>query len=871
MVEGKRSDIAVTDEAIPAVVATTNTRFYQIINLRDAGEMWRNINGRPFTMQVSAIQYGYGDLITVGYSGENGTKCVLEPTEGFTHRVTIKNNVGWDIHILNGGMTIDEACIAPEARVPHSQLMADNVQCRYLTNVTAYSFMTPHVPEELAPYITIKPSTMVKDMQPLFFDFEHVNMPTIRDGFKGTYYYEVIISPDFPQSLRGRVHRIPITLDASKLQGGRDLSQNLLTDKIAEYGDEFIHLPPIMFGVPFNATGDGIEDPDAAAQVAAVYGKVFDTLGHSTDVRTTFQMPESVKLVDAKIMSEAQVKQFRKIATTDYKAADESLEARYLDTAGPMLTSTTPATKTGGWATYEYEMASAFDSTGIYGGNIATFPANRLGLAADGVGLADLADMYMVVRCHRPTSPWGAIPVMRDLTVTYKDWEGREKVATEDLGVDRTVEAKGAFLDSTFESLLVDPITNQPLLDQRLVWAAKNKIRVTTRLTNYGDIQAYDARGSFIVSEDFTIDVETTEFEVIKNAMEDGRTNMTIKSNTDIPPGDAVVLAFYLTNDGSAKNVTTDASTDAVGADDGRLTWTDKVTTVDNPKAEYRIDSNGELITQPLTLDAGHLTFTFGGVTIHDVVSLGANLISHGVVRLTAVGESPDIQYLFQRRIDKTVWEDVARGYDSSIDVDMGDLTAFVEFRVMTVRVYDENIGPQMVAASPNQPIFLEGASPVFKRVLLYCVYFGTFFVGLIFAFVKEGTVSFWQAIETKPESSPVYVPEDITDKCDMAVAKHFNDKFRETGEYYSVRRLGTQPNAYEIGGQQVRLKLKRNKPVVKDEGKVVGLETWIQRFELPPVSELPPHLRAILHTDTVQDASQSEEQRAELLTPSQV
>ncbi|KAG9397478.1 protein of unknown function UPF0086 [Carpediemonas membranifera] len=857
--QGIRSDVTIVDSVIPDVVATTDTRFYHVMNLKDAQEMTRGLSGRQYTMQVSPLQYGYGDMTTISYAGELGTSCILQPNQSFTARVTIKNNVGWDIYVLNDGMDIPSVCKNPEARnVDTDKLLADNVYCNYIKNVTAYNFMNVSVDPEIAQYLEIKPSTAVQDMQPLFFDFEHVNAVTIRDGFKGTYYYDIKVLDTFPEQFRGRLYSINVTLNLEQLQGlPNDTDVSGLGDHHA-YGAD-LRVPPIMFGVPYNNTGAGEPDADLAAQMNEVHGKVFYTLGHSSDLKATFRAPSSIDMVDGKFMTSAQVERLTKLVTTDYARADDDMEAYYLsvkDAVNVTAAALQPTSvDSAGWASYAIDFTNAFDSSSFNGGNLDYFPMPRAHY-----GLPDLADMYLVLRCHRETSPWGDIPAIADLKLTYTDWVGQDKVAWDTIGqgIERTVEAKGAAIDSTFESVLVDPTTLVALEDQRLVWKGKNVVRITARLTNSGDVQAFDARGNFLVTEDFTVDSDSTEFTTDVDTLGDNRKNVTLTSNTDISPGDTFVFTFYLTLDATPRNVTTSndtaATTGAHGDEVAALGIGDKITAMNEAYSQYRIDSGASLYTQNLNVTTGSTTFTFGGTTSNDTVDVTIDQIDTGVISVAAAATSPDIQYMFQRRIDKTVWETLDTTYEHAMTYDMGGLTAFVEFRVMSVRTYDENIGPQMVGLSDTKSIFIEGSSPIFKRVLLYVVYFATFFIGCIFAFVREGTATFWEALETKPANNPVYSPEDVHDKADIAVAGVFNQRFFETGEAYNVKRLRNAK--YEVAGHKFKVRMKRNRVYVRDadDKTLVKLDDYISRLELPRVRDLPANLRALMQQDVMPD-----------------
>jgi hypothetical protein len=71
------------------------------------------------------------------------------------------------------------------------------------------------IPAEYKPYISIKPSNHNIDTAPLQFDFQAINVATIRDGFKGDYYYQLTVADNIPDSLRGKLVALNVTLKPS--------------------------------------------------------------------------------------------------------------------------------------------------------------------------------------------------------------------------------------------------------------------------------------------------------------------------------------------------------------------------------------------------------------------------------------------------------------------------------------------------------------------------------------------------------------------------------------------------------------------------------------------------------------------------------
>ena len=73
--------------------------------------------------------------------------------------------------------------------------------------------MKVQIPDSIKDYISIIPSDHNLDVAPNFFDFMNINVATIRDGLYGKFYYKITLNSTIPDSIRGKVYTIPITLN----------------------------------------------------------------------------------------------------------------------------------------------------------------------------------------------------------------------------------------------------------------------------------------------------------------------------------------------------------------------------------------------------------------------------------------------------------------------------------------------------------------------------------------------------------------------------------------------------------------------------------------------------------------------------------
>jgi len=73
-----------------------------------------------------------------------------------------------------------------------------------LSTLLTTSF-SPSSSSPLPPLLPLRPATTLRRAD--------INVPTIRDGYKGTYFYRITVAANLPLALRGRTYTINVTID----------------------------------------------------------------------------------------------------------------------------------------------------------------------------------------------------------------------------------------------------------------------------------------------------------------------------------------------------------------------------------------------------------------------------------------------------------------------------------------------------------------------------------------------------------------------------------------------------------------------------------------------------------------------------------
>ena len=131
--------------------------------------------------KLTTYTNGFGDsTVTVYVGGTENTDCKIRLGETTYVKITIYKNCGFDWNMKGGEITQVGLNIEP------NKLMKEKIHAIRVPE--EYKFLELEIPVPIKDYIEIIPSDHNKDVLPQFFDFQSINIVTIRDGFKGEYY-----------------------------------------------------------------------------------------------------------------------------------------------------------------------------------------------------------------------------------------------------------------------------------------------------------------------------------------------------------------------------------------------------------------------------------------------------------------------------------------------------------------------------------------------------------------------------------------------------------------------------------------------------------------------------------------------------------
>lgn len=435
-----RCDVTAIPKGFPSTAPTVNSEAYLLIRVLDQPEI-----AREWKLDTYNNHLGFGDAaVSVFVGGVDGSTSVVSPGGKTTVEIAFYNNAGFDWNMLGGAI---ESVSLGSFPISGNDLLSGFVHSIQLP--TAYNFLSFSTPDEpdLLPHLNITPSSSVLGRAPLFFDFENINVVTIRDGFKALYYVEIQLASSIPERLRGRVHRIQVTLDPSyfdNLPGPSDPTGS-------NFHDYALQIPDILIGIPYGAAA------------GANAGKVFYTSGTSTGVRVSHDTPfqNLYQLAGAKYVDSLVVASNISNGLQDPAPIWDSLS-----TTVPFSLSTNRVT---------------YDLTGI---------APTLPLPVDPATFKpDLAEFYLLVKLNSSFVPYGTHKLVSTIEVDFHDWEALPRVWTGPFPY--SIFTTGPALQGSATAQLVTPNSYRPLADQTLKVNTDGYVLIQVTVINTGSAIAY--------------------------------------------------------------------------------------------------------------------------------------------------------------------------------------------------------------------------------------------------------------------------------------------------------------------------------------------------------------------------------------------
>lgn len=505
LVEAIRSDLTITCEVFPKATATFNAVLYHLITIQDPAEILRQ-----WTYETYTNSYGFGDsTVQVFVGGTQDTQAIIDASQSTIVEITFFNNAGFDWNLYGNAINFDYYGAEP---INANDLLFGTTHSVQMP--LAYNFMILNIPDSIKSYVTIIPSDHNIDVAPQFFDFMNINVATIRDGYIGKYYYKITLASTIPDSIRGKVYTIPITINQTffdRLPGYKDPTG-------AFYHDYTLQIPPIKFGIPYSS------GPYA--------GKVFYTSGYSTNLTLSASVPSYWNVTEARLISDQQLSNLR-IASGDLQNYASNLLAVW-NTLTPQPSLVIQNKTTGTTTTISINMSSVLPTFPLPNGNNP-----------------DIASIMILLKANTPQLAYGTLKVISSPKISYYDCVGKQKSSIIPAPVDLTVMSKGAWLSVSYTSTIMC-YQNGVLLsnsDQRMFQQDVDTIILVDIMTqNVGTDTAYHVNLTLSVSPAVQIMYNMLPAGLTYTTSVDatGYTNLGLNPGISFAAGDSYSLMVYL-------------------------------------------------------------------------------------------------------------------------------------------------------------------------------------------------------------------------------------------------------------------------------------------------------------------------------------
>ena len=455
VIKAKRNDIDIIGRFFPNQVKTFNIVIYHAYIFRDENKLNKEWPYSDFYTN----SYGYGDVtVSVSVGGIKNSKPVLNPGELTYVKIVFYNNCGFDWNLKDNAIKFD---YKGDKILNGDDLL--NKIAHTIKLPQEYRFLNYEVEEKYRQYITIKPSDHNSGVPPEFFDFQNINVATIRDGFKGEYYLIINVKDTFPDNLRGKPIEIKIFLNKEYF----DKFPGFSSDPITPYHNYTVEIPSIYIAVPFNK-GD-------------FKGKVLYTTCQATNLSINFDVGVDWKIDGIKYIS--------------------------LDLLGKMTNATQEVNSSiilnNYWNSLKNEKNIGYSETNL--------DENKKRITIDGIkeefeyfpkkiyGSPDIAEAVIIVRSSISQLEKGDYRPIDNININYNDWFNRTKKSNYRVPY---VYVTGAWMELTYSMKLVEYLGKGNYADkedQNISPDKSGTMKVQFKLKNIGNGDSYNTKYEIIL------------------------------------------------------------------------------------------------------------------------------------------------------------------------------------------------------------------------------------------------------------------------------------------------------------------------------------------------------------------------------------
>jgi hypothetical protein len=499
IVMARRTDLKTSHMALPSSTTTFKSQVFHIIDMKDEAEI-----GRTWDSTIYYNYNGFGDSsISVYVGGFNGSTAILSPGQDTYVEIVFYNNAGFDWNLKANAINATEI----DSKPINANDLLYNLKHAIMLPLS-YNFMNVTFEDEgLEQYISIKPSGHNIDTAPLFFDFENINVATIRDGFKGRYFYHIIVSSSLPDKYKGRLLHLNVALKKEyfdKLPGYNDPTPAAFA---AIQHDYELTIPDIVIGVPYSS--------------GPYSGGVYWTSGHASNLKLSHHVDTEHIPVMACLVTDQEIEELSQI-TGDPKSLITNLAFFWSNLSSNCKV--VPFTNEGASGAF-YNVMFDFSQYG------KMFPFPNWDLE-NGPEIAEVKIMLMTYGAELPA---GRLLVTQLTNATFNDDVGKEKNGINT--VPDSVFVVGPYLLLEIDGQVLDE-NKFPLPNQTLTTDSTGYVTLEIMATNVGNGIAYHVDLQFDIEETLSI-VNTGGYQYTVTSIPDSTfKGLRIKTDMTMPPGE---------------------------------------------------------------------------------------------------------------------------------------------------------------------------------------------------------------------------------------------------------------------------------------------------------------------------------------------
>ena len=522
VVRSFRVDHTLDVTVYPSSLNTFKTVNYHLFTIEDPREELREYKSSTYTNT-----YGFGDsAISVYVGGTEDSNFKISPGESTYIKITLYNNAGFDWN-MKGGAIEKEGL-----NIPSDHLMKETIHSVKVP--TKYNFLELDIPNQIKDYIEIVPSAHNKDVESQFFDFQSINVVTIKDGYHGDYFYKLTLKSGLDEKYMGRVWEIKVNLiyDYFDMLPGSDNDPSTKVKyDFYYYHDYKLSVPSIKFGIPYPSD----------YEVADYRNKVFYTLGKGTDIKIIYTYYQEISLEDIKIVTLDEIDKIQAAAAVESNYNEELLKI-WNNEISSKLSYKTGEIK----ATVANSRMSAYKTMTIDLKDV--LPS----LPYEVYGQPDVTKFYVLVKLSADQFTYGARQIINEGYVSYND--GR-KVRTSSKISRRYINVYGPWMKMDISKTLLeyneqeDEFTDKENQDEI---GNNGYMLITITSKNTGSKDAYQTSYKFVFSKYAEIienkgDLLTKkDIITLKKDESNGDSTISIHSNRQIPPNTKDAYNIYL-------------------------------------------------------------------------------------------------------------------------------------------------------------------------------------------------------------------------------------------------------------------------------------------------------------------------------------